>query len=233
MYDFHTHILPGVDDGSKSVDESMAMLDSMQKQGIKTVIATPHFYANDESVDDFINRRNAAYEALKENIPNNIKVALGAEVRYYDGISRLADLKKLQIQDSKFLLLEMPFNQWTEYAIREVVDIAGRGMITLVLAHIERYMHMQKKGVLPRLLENGVLFQANASFFTERRYRSQAIKMIKNNQIHFIGSDCHNLSDRAPNTAEAFQIMNKKLGCDFVENYLQYEDELFLLNQKK
>lgn len=231
MIDFHAHILPGIDDGSESVDESMIMLDSMKNQGIKTVVATPHFYANDESVDDFIERRNAAYSSLKERSTNEPEIVLGAEVRYYDGISRLPDLKKLRIEGSKLLLLEMPFNQWTEYAVKEIIDIAGRGKITLVLAHIERYLTMQKSGVLSRLLDNGVLLQSNASFFIGRFSRSKAIKMIKNNQIHFIGSDCHNMSDRAPNAAKAFSIIQNKLGDAFAEDYINYGNELFLQNK--
>ena len=98
MIDFHTHILPGVDDGSKNVEESLLMLDSMKNQGVKTVIATPHFYANDESVESFLSRRNEAFSSLKKSLADGPEIILGAEVRYYDGISRLEDLKKLRIE---------------------------------------------------------------------------------------------------------------------------------------
>jgi len=111
MIDFHAHILPGIDDGSKSVDESMTMLDSMSKQGIKKVIATPHFFANYESVDSFIERRKTAFQFLEERPPNSPEILLGAEVKYYDGISHLLDLKKLRIEGSRLLLFEMPFNR--------------------------------------------------------------------------------------------------------------------------
>ena len=65
MIDFHTHILPRMDDGSRSVEESLEMLDSMRQQGVKTVFATPHFYANDESVDSFLERREASLKAMR------------------------------------------------------------------------------------------------------------------------------------------------------------------------
>jgi len=68
VIDFHAHILPHVDDGSKNIDESLLMLKSLAEQNVKLVVATPHFYANDESVDEFIERRNVSYELLKVNV---------------------------------------------------------------------------------------------------------------------------------------------------------------------
>ena len=68
MLDFHTHLLPGIDDGSQSVDESIQMLECMQMQGVEQVVATPHFYANHESVEDFLARRNAALQSLKDRL---------------------------------------------------------------------------------------------------------------------------------------------------------------------
>ena len=230
MIDFHSHVLPRVDDGSKSIAESIAMLRSMKAQGVTKVIATPHFLANHESIDSFISRRNRAYEALMEQEPNGPEISLGAEIKYYDGISRLPDLKKLRINDSRLLLLEMPFDRWTEYAVREIIDIAGRGKITLVLAHIDRYVNMQKGDTLTRLLENGVLFQANTSYFTNCFTKHRALKMLMTGQIHFIGSDAHNMTDRAPNTAKAIDVIQKKLGKAFVYDYLNYGNDLFLQN---
>ena len=71
MIDFHTHILPNVDDGSKGVEESTLMLTRLFEQGVNKVIATPHFYANDESVDEFLLRRNAAFEKRLRCIKNH------------------------------------------------------------------------------------------------------------------------------------------------------------------
>ena len=226
MIDFHAHVLPCVDDGSRDVAESLSMLDAMQAQGVSCVMATPHFYANDESVDAFLERRAAAMEALRERPPNSPDIRLGAEVRYYEGISRLADLSKLRIQDSRLMLLEMPFAPWSEYAVREVVDIASQGKIIPVLAHVERYLFLQKKNVASRLLECGVLFQTNASFLIERRHRRRALSMIANGQLHFIGSDCHNLKSRPPNVADAYAILEKKHGTAFTAAFTHYQCKL-------
>lgn len=230
MIDFHTHILPNVDDGSKGVEESALMLARLFEQGVNKVIATPHFYANDESVDEFLLRRNAAFEKLSKNGCDVSKIILGAEVRYYDGISHLQDLKKLRIEGTRFLLLEMPFNKWTDYAINEVIDLANRGKISLVLAHIDRYLPIISKSVIAKLSANGVLFQANSSFFDSFFKASKAIKMLKENKIHFIGSDSHNMSDRSPNMNYAINVIKKKLGNDSLVEYIVFSNNLFEQN---
>ena len=230
MIDFHSHILPQVDDGSRSVEESLRMLSLMKKQGVGQVIATPHFLANHESVDEFIGRRGAAYLRLAAEAEEVPRIHLGAEVRYYDGISHLPDLKKLRIENSKLLLLEMPFCTWGEYAVKEVCDLAGQGSITLVLAHIERYLGYQRPDVLYRLLDSGVLLQCNASFFCDFLSKRRAFGMLQKGMIHFLGSDAHNLTDRAPNTAKAISVMQKKFGHAFVHDFISYGNELFLQN---
>jgi len=231
VIDFHTHILPGVDDGSKSVEESLLMLHAMADQGVKIAAATPHFYANDESVESFLMRRSAAYEPLVKEAPKVPEIVLGAEVRYYDGISHLRELNDLRIEGTKFLLLEMPFRRWTDYAIGEVIDMATRGKITLVLAHIDRYLPFVKKETLVRLIRGGVLFQVNASFFQGVFTAPKALKMLREGMIHFIGTDCHNTQDRAPNMGKALDIIGKKMGSDTVSDFLSFGNELFLQNQ--
>ena len=151
MIDFHSHILPAMDDGSKNEQESIAMLTELKNQGITRVIATPHFYANGESVSAFLSRRQKSFEKLNLN-SNFPQVVLGAEVRYYEGISRLADLTKLCINGTDLLLLEMPSAKWTDFVIKELISLASNGNITLVLAHIERYIFMQPKSVFVDLL---------------------------------------------------------------------------------
>ncbi len=231
MIDFHTHILPAVDDGSRSVKESLAIIALAKKQGVKSFAATPHFYANNESVDSFLERRGRAYEKLKSSLPDGTEIRLGAEVRFYSGISQLQDLKKLRLEGSRLLLLEMPFSKWSEYDIKEVINIAGLSNVTVVLAHVERYLSFQKKETLEKLLDNGILFQCNASFFSGFLTKRKALKMIRDNQIHFIGTDCHNTNDRAPNMMIALSALKKKYGKDFVADFINYGNKLILQNK--
>lgn len=223
MIDWHNHVLPAMDDGSRDVAESIAMLGMHASQGVGTVIATPHFYANDESVDSFLERRRRSYETLKEQLPPDAPaVLLGAEVRYYQGISRLADLKKLRIEGSKLLLLEMPMNTWTEYMIRELIELSGKGGLRIVLAHIERYLNLQSRDVWDRLRETGILMQTNASFFTALSTRRKAMTLLREGDIHFLGSDCHNLTSRPPRIGKAFEAIQKKLGVDYIQLMNEY-----------
>ena len=133
MIDWHNHILPGIDDGSRDLAESVKMIEMQINEGVTTIIATPHFYANDESVEAFLERRNAAFDKLKSKLPMNApEILLGAEVRYYQGISRMENLKALRIQNSKLLLLEMPMTVWTEYMVRELIELAAKSSFQIV-----------------------------------------------------------------------------------------------------
>lgn len=102
------------------------------------------------------------------------------------------------------------------------MDISNQGGIIPVIAHVERYLFAQKKGVAERLLQNGILFQVNADFLTGWKNRSRAIRMMKQEEIHFIGSDCHNLTSRSPNAEEGYAQVEKKLGRGFAETFREY-----------
>lgn len=223
MIDWHSHILPGMDDGSHDAAESISLVNMQRSQRIDTVIATPHFYANDETVDSFLDRRKKAWELLKTELPEGPpEIVLGAEVRYYQGISRMDDLKVLRIEGSKLLLLEMPMSSWTEYMIRELIELSGRSSIKIVLAHMERYLTLQTQDTWNRILGCGILMQANASFFTSFYTRHKALTLLKEDSIHFIGSDCHNVTLRPPRIGQAFEIIRKKLGDDYISQMNEY-----------
>ena len=226
--DFHSHTLPAFDDGAKNVEESLALLKMLSDQGIKTVCATPHFNANRLSVNDFLTSRSAAFANLRNSLPEDAPtVRLGAEVAYYEGISRLDNLSSLCIEGTNLLLLEMPFCKWSESMINEVIRMSCRGDFRIVLAHIERYMVYNSIRVYDRFLENDITMQVNASFFTELKTRSKAFKMLKKGYIHLIGSDCHNVADRPPFIGNALYLIEKKMGTDYLSDMAHYWNSLF------
>ncbi len=228
MIDLHCHLLPAMDDGCQSVEESLALLGRLAKQKVDTVMATPHFHANRESVSDFLARRQAAYDRLTAHMPAGLpQVKLGAEVRYYTGISHMAQLKQLCLQDSNLLLLEMPLGKWTEYTLQELTDLASSQGICLVMAHIERYWKEQPAWVWTRLLQSGVLFQVNAPVFLGLGTRRKAFKLLKDHTIHFLGSDSHNLSSRPPRLDEAMAAIRKKMGDDFADHWIGFVESWF------
>lgn len=229
MIDFHSHILPAMDDGSRNEEESLEMLKLLKKQGISRVVATPHFYANNESVSEFISRRSESYQNLSKYLSEELPdIILGTEIRYYEGISRMENLGELCIQGSQLLLLEMPSDRWSRYTVRELLNLSSRGKLTLVLAHIERYLKFQPPDVFESLLGSGVMMQVNASFINDFFTRHKALSLLKNQEVHFIGSDCHNLDHRPPDIKKAFDIISKKLGKDFLEYLINYGNEMFL-----
>ena len=222
MIDFHSHILPGIDDGSASPEESEALLASLAGQGVDVVALTPHFYPQENSLDVFLEERDRAFERLKPVLREGMpEVVLGAEVYYYQGISRMEDLNRLRLGDTKLLMLEMPMRKWSESMIREVVDISCRGNMKLMLAHINRYLPLQDRGCVEKLLEYGVLMQVNAEFFNNHDTVRAALKMLKKDQIHVLGSDCHNMEARRPRLAEAVDVIRKKMGDDFTDSFLR------------
>ena len=227
MIDFHSHILPGIDDGSHDVKQSLAMLSELKKQRVDTVIASSHFYVNERSPRRFLEKRAASWDELQQALPvDSPEILLGAEVLYFSGISRLEELPILCIERTDVLLLEMPFRPWTEHMLREVEDLVYRRELTVLLAHIERYLRYVKQDTLERLLDAGVLVQANADFFLPFFTKRKALRMLDEGYIHVLGSDCHNTTTRAPRLAEAVKTIREHLGSSILKEMDELGKEL-------
>ena len=219
MIDVHTHILPCIDDGSKSVEMSLEMLRISAAQGVKTVVATPHFYPTRNNPEKFYEDRQRAWEQLGQ-LPEDLpQVLLGAEVAYFEGISRSSQLEAMRLGSSDLLLVEMPMSPWTDYMIDEVVSIPGNLGLQPVLAHVDRYLHRSQ---LPRYLEDildmEIPLQVSASAFGKFSERGKMLRLVKNGCVDFIGSDAHNLTTRVPNMADAARVIAKKLGEEALQD---------------
>lgn len=229
MTDWHSHVLPAIDDGAKDVQESLKMLGMLSEQGVDTVCATPHFYANSTSVERFLANRERAAASLKEHLPDGSpEILLGAEVKYYPGIGRMERLDALCLEGSRLLLLEMPFGKWTEYTLRELSELSSRTDVRIMLAHIDRYLKLQSGDVWRRVYESGILMQVNASFITGFFTKRQAMSMLCERAIHFIGSDCHNTTTRAPNIGVAYSVIEKKLGTECLDDLEDFGEKMRL-----
>ena len=222
MIDVHTHILPGMDDGSASVEQSISMLLSAAAQGVTTVVATPHFYPEDEAVESFLARRDKAEAALRlemekyENLP---ELAVGAEVYYFTGISDSNILQKLTIAGSRYVLIEPPLAPWPERVFRELEGIVLQQGLIPVVAHVDRYLRPFHKDKIPeKLAQLPVLVQASGEFFLQRRTMRKALRMLKKGQIQLLGSDAHNMAQRRPNLGPAATLIRKKLGEAILED---------------
>ena len=231
MFDFQAHILPNVDDGSQSIEESILMLQMLREQGCEVVVATPHFIADNDTSEAFFERRLKAYEVLKAELTKQEQsfpeILSGAEVYYYPGISRMSELSSFCLENSKLLLLEMPVSKWNEYMIRELIEMTYIGNIQVVLAHFERYLDMQNKDIWQKLIYNGILLQSNASFFLNSRTKRKALKLLEKGRIHFIGSDCHNIKHRPPRIGDAVSVIQDKMGIEFVGEWERFQKTFF------
>ncbi len=238
MIDWHSHILPAIDDGSRNVAESIEMLRTMCRQGVNKVVATPHFLADDESVDSFLERRENSFQKLKQGI-DNIKLSeedfennnfpeiiMGAEVKYYNGISRLNGLKQLALQNRNLLMIEMPMSKWTEYTVKELDELSRNYRLKIIIAHIERYESFQTFETMERLYESGILMQVNSSLFKNLFKKRSFIKRLERGEIHLIGSDCHNLTTRPPALKETFDYIERKLGNRFIKRFNSFGEEI-------
>ena len=231
MTDFHSHILPGIDDGSGSARESVAMLRMEAEQGIGCVVATPHFYAHHDDPDRFLSRRAAAMERLQEATAQQDglpQIFLGAEVYFFPGMSDSEVLNRLTIAQKSCILIEMPPSPWTPQMYRELEWVYTKQGLTPVIAHVDRYLSpLRTHGIPDRLEELPVLVQANSSFFLKSRTAPLALRLLRQGRIHLLGSDCHNLTDRAPNLGAAAQVIGRRLGDAALEWIRTQEQQFF------
>lgn len=227
MIDLHSHILPGIDDGSESPEMSRVLLSLLRQQGVETVVATPHFYAMQDTPEDFLRRRREAFDRMEYDPSDAPNVLLGAEVAYFDGMCHADELDRLQLGDSGLLLVEMPFGPWTQRMVQEICQLSILTGLTPVLAHVNRYRRADQ---LPKyrkeLLNQGILFQCNAEAFLSLRERRWALGMLRRGQIHFLGSDTHNLTTRAPNMESAVNVIAHKLGVEPLADLMDFSKEM-------
>ncbi len=216
VIDFHTHILPQIDDGSGSLEESIALLKMEAEQGIRFAIATPHFYAHRDTPEKFLERRNAAERRLRDEMRNYEglpDITVGAEVYFFPGMSASEALPQLTIRNTRCIMIEMPPPPWTEQMYDELKAVYDRQGLIPIIAHVDRYIRPFRTYNIPKRLEQlPVYVQANASFFIRKETSRMALKMLRDGNIHLLGSDCHNMDSRTPNLEEALQVILDKLG---------------------
>lgn len=227
MTDLHTHILPGMDDGAKTVEDALALLRLQQKQGVDIVALTPHFDRQNEEISEFLTRRESAWAQLSDqtagqNLP---KMILGAEVCWMPEIAQWPDLEKLCYQGTRILLVELPFRPWNDETFHQLYSLENcRGLLPMI-AHVDRYLPFQNKAHLEQLLEMGYPIQvsADALFFAPSRKR--ALDLLQNNDAVLI-SDCHNLTKRKPNMGDGLRVAEKKLGSALARRIAALTDEI-------
>jgi len=228
--DIHNHILPYIDDGARDIACALDMLKIAEAQGIKEIIATPHYIqgvTNYNSQDIYQSYHQVAELIAKNNL--DIKIHVGNEIFLdIDSIKNLADKKCLTLANSDYILIELS-NRWNNTVIDNILyELKIKGY-KVVLAHIERYDYFIEHPNILRsyIIEEGVYCQVNADSITckDRKKRKYIKKLIERNYVHFVATDAHSCNRRGPYLKEAYSIVESYIG--------NKAGEIFILNGKK
>lgn len=229
-YDLHTHILPGVDDGAKTIDDALVLIKALSEQGVKNICLTPHFYTHRESVEDFLSHRDEAAKKFLPCVPEGISIKLGAEVYVTKYLfSEERDLTPLCIDGTPFMITEFSYNShFSDNTMRMIHILLDRGIIP-VIPHIERYSYLMKhKYIIAELIDLGVIIQSNAFSFTQFSTKRKLLKLLKDGYIHVLSSDTHSLTRNSPCTvSQAIAYISSKLGDMAVSQLEQNAQKVF------
>jgi len=230
--DIHSHVIPQVDDGSKSLEVSVEMLKMAYKNGVKTVIATPHYY-DSKSFDPVLVQQQ--FELLvkeaKLQIPE-MQLYLGNEMYYQCLQEALLEQKKVNtLAQSRYVLIEFSYTVSYKSIYEKTREMILNGFIPII-AHVERYQCMGDFDHVRDLIELGCYMQINASSIGSglfNRTASYTKKLLESGLVHFVATDAHNTSSRRPELRKAVSTI-RKIGGDQLVTQLLHENPMCVIN---
>ena len=210
MIDSHSHLVPGVDDGSQSIEESLALLKQAEEDGITELITTPHFMKNGEyriKASELVKRFNE----LKQAYPGSIKLHLGNELYIHPELPELLEQGDiLTLAESKTILVEFPFQDYKEEYDEILYELSLKYQI--IIAHPERYHYVQEDpNFCLRWLKEGYLLQSNQNSLFKKETKKILFPMIEHGFISFVASDAHN-KYRPLILKEAYDLLEDEFG---------------------
>lgn len=235
MIDLHNHLLPGIDDGAKEKNTTIKMLQIASEDGIKKIIATPHFYKgyyenNYEDVSKLVDEVNRL--AKEENI--DVTIFPGQEVFLDKDTVELYKMGIIKgLADSKYMLIELPMNNIPKNALDTIYELKIQGVIP-VIAHPERYNYIiEKPSKINDFIAEGCLFQINSGSITGvfgSKIRKTSELLIRHGICNFIASDAHSIGSRSPRIEGAIEIV-KELDSELADKIITNSENL--LNNHK
>ncbi len=228
MIDFHSHILPCIDDGSSSVEMSLDMLADSFKQGIRTVIATPHCYLmKEKDIGKFLNNRQKSYKILKQAMENDgrefPRIVLGCELRIMKEIENMQELKKLCIEGTDYIMVEMPFKDWHVNYYDCLYEMILMGMKP-IMAHIERFWNQRREFYNLYMLD--LLYQVNAESILKFPQKHYVKKLFEEGAFHILGSDMHNTTTRPSKMKKAADTIVRAYGKERLDYLMQNAENI-------
>ena len=231
MIDIHSHIIPNVDDGARSVEETFNILKEAQEAGFTDVILTSHFLLNyyETNAQELIFWKEKLQEVLKKQ-GTKINLHSGMEIYITNQMEELLENKKiLTLANSRYMLIELPLATNVKYFDYVVYYLEAKG-IKPIIAHPERYKCVQKDpDIVEEYIEKGCLIQCNYGSIVNLygREAEKTIKtLLKKNQVHFLGSDVHRENGTFLIILDAIKKIRKIIG----ENKI---NEITTINPKK
>lgn len=237
MIDFHSHILPNIDDGSRSIEETFNLIKEAEKAGFEAIISTSHYMENYYETD--VPEREVWVKAILENLKTkniNTNLYLGNEIYFSDHIIELLEKRKAStINDTSYVLFELPLNAEPMNLYDIIYDMLQYKLVP-ILAHPERYSFVQKDPeLIYDLIEKGVLIQANyGSIIGQYGEKAQMIvkRFLESNMVHFLGSDVHRPNTIYPQIPKILNVISDIIGEDKLEELTTINPQLVLNNKK-
>lgn len=237
MIDFHTHILPNIDDGSRSIDETFNLIKEAKEVGFEGIVLTSHYIENYYETD--VPERDVWVKAISENLQAKgieINLYLANEIYISDNMMRLLEEGKAStINNSCYVLFELPLNS-EPLNLYDVIYSLQENKLIPILAHPERYSYVQKEPELVYdLIEKGCLMQSNyGSIIGQYGVKAEFIvrKFFENNMIHFLGSDVHRQNSIYPKIPFALEKIREIVGEQKLEELTTINPKLVLANKK-
>lgn len=218
--DLHTHILPGVDDGAKSLSEARELVRLAWMNGTRTLFLTPHYRGvYKRNTPEALREAFAGFsQTIREEFPG-MRLCLGNEIYYESNApERLTQGRILSLQDSDYVLLEFSYATPRSRVIAGVDEMLRCGFVPII-AHAERYrVFCTDDTLVDEVLDMGALIQLNADSVMGRhglRVRHFCRRLLKQRKAHFIASDAHDAQKRPPLLRECFLWVHKKYGAEY------------------
>lgn len=233
MIDFHSHILPGIDDGSKSYEESKNLLIEAKNVGFSKIISTSHYAPDCFEVPEYKRKQMIEDLSAEENIP---EIILGSEIFLnYNIINLLQEYKASTINNTNYILFELPLHH-RFYNLKDLLNRLKENDYKLILAHPERYAIVQKDiNFLYELKEMNVKFQSNYGSILGvygMSAKSTIKKMLKNNLVDFLGSDVHREKSIYPKIPKALDKISKIVSRDYLNQIINDNAEIILSGEE-
>ena len=219
MIDIHNHVLPNVDDGSKSINMSLNMMKHAFEQGVTEVVNTTHFqHPLFLDIDNSVKRIESVKSSLQKKLYENdifIKIHLGYEVYYYENLLKIIDQPLVTMGNGKYILIEFAPRNIPSSQKQTLFNLKMSG-VTPIIAHPERYKEVQENFYLVYdWINSGCLIQIDCGSLLGlmgKKAKEASLSIIKENCCHILASDAHNDTNRNFCIKDAYNIVKNIIG---------------------